>query len=141
MEGYLWWVVAGIALIIAELVTGTLYLLVVGLAALAGAAVSYLGYSFWMQAAMAAVVATMGVVFMTRYRATQSAAPGAALDVGQSVVFDSWVSEKDRLARVRYRDALWDARILDGHAPATGHVLYIRQVQGNTLHVSNARPA
>jgi membrane protein implicated in regulation of membrane protease activity len=61
---------------------------------------------------------------------------GASLDVGQSVELDSWVNKKDGLARVRYRNALWDAKILDEQAPEVGSFLYIRNVEGNTLHVS-----
>ncbi len=141
MEEYMWWAVAGIALIIAELVTGTFFLVVIGIAALAGAAVSYLHYSFWVQAVIATVVAIVGVILVTRYRATQAASPGKGLDVGQSVVLDSWVSEKDGHARVRYRNALWDARVLDGHGVATGHVLYIQHMDGSTLHVAKAKPA
>ena len=141
VEGYLWWAIAGMALIIAELVTGTFYLLVIGIAALVGAAVSYLNFSFWVQAVIAAAIATVGVVFVTRYRTAQSKGAGAALDVGQSAVFESWVSEKDRLARVRYRNALWDARVLDEQALEVGRVLYIQNVEGNTLHVSRTRPA
>ena len=142
MEGYLWWAVAGIALVIAELVTGTFYLLVIGIAALAGAAASYMNHSFWVQAVVAAAVAAAGVVLVTRYRANQAAVPsGAALDVGQSVVLDSWVSEKDRLARVRYRNALWDARVLDEQAVEAGQVLYIRNAEGSTLYVSRTRSA
>ena len=37
MDHYWWWAIGGIALIIAELITGTFYLLVIGIAALAGA--------------------------------------------------------------------------------------------------------
>lgn len=139
MEQYLWWAIAGIALIIAELVTGTFYLLLIGIAALAGAAVSYLNYSFWIQAIVAAAVATVGVVLVTRHRAIKSKSSGAALDVGQSVVLDAWVSEKNRLARVRYRNALWDAQVLDQQPVETGQVLYIQKVDGNTLHVSTIR--
>ena len=59
---------------------------------------------------------------------------------GRSAVFESWVSEGDRLARVRYRNSTWDARVLDekadGGAIEAGRVLHIRSVDGNTLHVS-----
>ena len=141
METYLWWSVAGIALIIAELITGTFYLLVIGIAALAGGAVAFYGFSFWVQAEVAAVVAIAGVIVVTRYRKVQKASPSVGLDVGQSVVLDSWISEKDRLARVRYRNTLWDAELLDAQGAEAGRVLYIRRVDGNTLHVSTTRPA
>ena len=141
MEDYWWWAIIGIALIISELITGTFYLLVIGVAALAGAATAYLHYSFWAQAIVAALVAIMGVIMVTRFRKTQADSPSVALDVGQSVVLDTWISEKERLARVRYRNALWDAKVLDEPGAEAGHTLYIRRVDGNTLHVSTTRPA
>jgi membrane protein implicated in regulation of membrane protease activity len=141
MEGYIWWAIIGIALVIAELATATFYLLVIGIAALAGAVVSYLNYEFWAQAIVAVAVATIGVGLATRFRAARTVSPDIGLDVGQSAVFDAWVSEKDRLARVRYRNALWDAQILDTHNVDPGDVLYIKNVAGSTLHVSKIRTA
>ena len=141
MSDYWWWAIGGIALIIAELITGTFYLLVLGIAALAGAAVAYAHYSFWTQAVVAAAIAIAGVVWVTRFRKTQVSSPSISLDVGQSVVLDEWVNERDRIARVRYRNALWDARVLDEHGAEAGRTLYIRHVEGSTLHVSVTRPA
>ena len=142
MENYLWWAIAGIVLIIAELVSGTFYLLVIGIAALAGSGVAYLGYSFWIQAIIAAAVTVIGVILTNRFRARQADKPGSApLDVGQSVVLDSWVNQGDRLARVRYRNALWDAKVLDAADARTGDVLFISGLDGSTLHVTKARTA
>ena len=141
MEDYWWWAIGGIALIIAELITGTFYLLVLGISALAGAAVAYLHYSFWAQATVAAAIAIAGVTLVTRFHKTQASSSSVSLDVGQSVVLDGWVNEKDRLARVRYRNALWDAKVLDEQGAEAGRTLYIRRVDGSTLHVSTTRPA
>jgi membrane protein implicated in regulation of membrane protease activity len=141
MESYWWWAISGIVLIIAELISGTFYLLVIGIAALAGAAVAYQHYSFWVQAVIAATVATVGVIMVTRFRVTQATSPDVSLDIGQSVVLDAWVSENDRHARVRYRNALWDAKVLDEQGAEAGRTLYIKHVDGNTLHVSTQRPA
>ena len=138
MEPYWWWAIAGIALVIAELITGTFYLLVIGIAALVGAAAAYLNYSFGIQAVIAAAIAIVGVTLVTRFRHSQASAPSVSLDVGQSVVLDSWVNEQDRLARVRYRNAVWDAKVLDAQGVETGRTLYITHVDGNTLHVSAA---
>jgi membrane protein implicated in regulation of membrane protease activity len=49
MASYVLWAIAGFVLVIAELLTGTFYLLVFGVAALAGALVAYLGGAFWLQ--------------------------------------------------------------------------------------------
>lgn len=140
MSDYWWWAVGGIALIIAELISGTFYLLVIGIAALAGAAVAYAHYSFSAQAVVAAAIALAGVVWVTRFRKTQTSSPSVSLDVGQSVVLDEWINEKDRRARVRYRNALWDARVLDEQGAEVGRTLYIKHVDGSTLHVSTTRP-
>ena len=140
MDEYWWWAIAGIALIIAELITGTFYLLVIGIAALAGAVVAFLHYSFWIQALIAAAIAVIGVTLVTRFRHAQASSPSVSLDVGQSVVLDGWVNEKERIARVRYRNAVWDAKVLDEQGAEAGRTLYITHVDGSTLHVSAARP-
>ncbi len=140
MDEYWRWAIAGIALIIAELITGTFYLLVIGIAALAGAVVAFLHYSFWIQAPIAAAIAIIGVTLVTRFRKTQTSSPSVSLDVGQSVVLDGWVNESERLARVRYRNATWDAKVLDEQGAEAGRTLYITHVDGSTLHVSAARP-
>lgn len=140
MEAYWWWAIGGIALIIAELITGTFYLLVIGIAALAGAAAAWLQFSFGIQALAAAAVAITGVTLVNRFRRAQDSSPEISLDVGQSVVLDQWVNERDRLARVRYRNAVWDAKVIDEQGPDAGRTLYIRHVDGNTLHVSAIPP-
>lgn len=140
MDSYLYWALIGIALIIAELLTGTFYLLIIGIAAFAGAGAAYLGYSFWVEAVSAATVAVIGVILIGRYRATAPGKTGQNLDIGQSVVLDAWVSEADGLARVSYRNALWDAKVL-GERQQGGKVFYIHAVDGNTLHVSASKPA
>ena len=138
MEVYWWWTIAGFALVIAELMSGTFYLLVLGLAAFAGGGIAYVNYPFWVQALVAAAIAVIGVAAVNRVRRARPSTPAPSLDVGQAVVLDAWVNRQDRLARVRYRNAIWDAKVLDEPAAEAGQTLYIRHVDGNTLHVSTA---
>ena len=63
MEHYVWWAVAGIGLIIVEMLSGTLILLVLGLAAFGGALAAWLGASFAVQAAVAVALAAVGILF------------------------------------------------------------------------------
>ncbi len=139
MEMYLLWAVTGIVLIIVEMLTGTFYLLVLGIAALAAAAVAYLGQSFWVQAMTVAAVAVMGVILVKRFRGALLPASGQALDIGQSVVLDAWISEADGLARVQYRNAQWEAQVTGERVPGA-KVFYIHALDGNTLRVSAAKP-
>lgn len=139
MEAYLLWAVIGIVLIIVEMLSGTFYLLVLGVAALAAATVAWLGQSFWVQALTIVAVAVVGVLLVKRYRGSSKPASHQALDVGQSVTLDSWISEADGLARVNYRNAQWEAQVTGERKPDS-KVFYIHAVEGNTLRVSASRP-
>lgn len=142
MDAYLLWAVTGIALIIIEMLTGTFYLLVLGLAALSAAAVAWFGGSFWVQAVVIAAVSVIGVLLVKRFRGSARAAramQGPGLDIGQAVTLENWISEADGLARVKYRNAQWEAQVTGERRP-DGKVFYIHAVDGNTLRVSSARP-
>jgi len=139
MDAYLFWAVAGIVLIIVEMLTGTFFLLVLGIAALAAAGAAWFGHSFWVQAVVTAAVAIVGVLLIKRYRGKSLPASKQSLDIGQSVTLDMWISEADGLARVQYRNAQWEARVT-GERPPGGKVFYIHAVEGNTLQVSALPP-
>ncbi len=135
------WLIAGFVLIIIELVTGTFYLLVLGIAALLSAVIGYAGGAFAWQAIGAAVIAVAGVVWVRRYHRSARRTSMQGLDVGQPTVFDTWVSRADGQARVKHRDALWDAHVVGGASGEVGEILYITAIDGNTLTVSKTRPS
>lgn len=141
MEAYLIWLLAGLALVIAELITGTFYLLVLGVAAFGAGAAAWLGAVFPLQAITATAVAGAGVYLVHAYRARNAAQQMQSIDAGQPASFESWVDQAAGLARVRYRGASWDARLEGGGAPQPGAVLYVLAAEGNTLKVSARRPA
>ena len=143
MELWLMWVVAGFVLVIAELVTGTFYLLVVGLGAFAGAVVAWLGGNELVQAVTASAVALVGAFLVHNWHVRNRAAtPHGSnfLDRGQPVVLEGWVDEGARVARVRYRGAWWDAKLRSDEHPAPGTTLYIDSQEGNTLVVATVPP-
>src|SRR3990172_8689939 len=141
VDSALAWLIAGIVLIVAELVTGTFYLFVLGVAALLTAAVAYAGAGFLIQVIVAGAIAIAGV-FWIRGRKRAMATPAMPpLDVGQPVTLDSWVNRDDRLARVKYRDALWDAIVEGEFRGEAGEVFYIRAIAGNTLRVAKQKAA
>jgi membrane protein implicated in regulation of membrane protease activity len=141
MDTDLVWLVAGFLLVIVELVTGTFYLLVLGISAFAGGAVAYAGMPFSVQAIVAAVLAVTGVFWVNRVRRVSMATRMKSLDIGQPATFDRWVDPAAGRARVKYRDALWDATLEGGAEVEPGEVLYISAIDGNSLKVSKARPA
>ncbi len=130
------WLVAGFVLVIVELMTGTFYLLIFGVAALLAAAAAWAGASFAVQAIVATIVAIVGS-FVVRQRrlSLQGTGDNTPMDVGQAVVFETWVDEASRIARVRYRGAPWEAEVAAGATPAAGNMLTISDVRGNRLVV------
>lgn len=143
MSPYLYWILAGFLLLIVEMTSGTFYLLVLGLAAFAAALSAWAGASFGAQAGIAGLVALAGVGVVWKMRAGDTpAVSGNALDVGGRVTLDSWVDRATGVANVHYRDALWEAKVVQlpgQQAPEPGAALYIRNVAGSVLEVSAAR--
>src|SRR5262245_10016660 len=135
------WAILGLALVIIELMTGTFYLLVLGVAAFGAAVVAWLGHGFGVQAVVAAVISVAGCYGVHVYRARNAKGQMAPVDAGQPASFEGWVDEGARRARVRYRGASWEATFED-EAPGSaaesakpGSPLYVIRTDGNTLKV------
>jgi membrane protein implicated in regulation of membrane protease activity len=143
MEMWVLWVIAGLVLVIAELVTGTFYLLVLGLGAFAAALVAWADGNALVQALVGGGVAVGGAVLVHHWHeAHRKHDEGQAnfLDRGQPVVLEGWANEAAGLARVRYRGASWDARVAASSKPAPGATLYIDSQDEGTLVVVDAPP-
>jgi membrane protein implicated in regulation of membrane protease activity len=141
MEPALAWAVAGLALVIIELLTGTFYLLMLGLAAFGGALAAYAGYDFPLQAAVASIAAAAGCYGVHVYRARNRAEQMKPLDAGMPASFEAWVDAGARRARVRYRGASWEAHVEGSDRLEPGVTVYVLATDGNTLKVAKNRPA
>lgn len=123
--------------------SGTFYLLVLGLAAFAAALAAWAGASLGAQAGIAGLVALAGVGVVWKLRAGDTpAVSGNALDVGGMVRLDSWVDRASGVAKVHYRGALWEARVVEQPGEQVlepGAALYIRNIAGSVLEVSARR--
>ncbi len=121
-----------------ELLTGTFYLLMLALGAMAGALSATLGASMPVQLLCAGVVGGLSVLgwHLKRQRGKDRALgagmanPDLHLDVGQSVEVAQW--SPDGLARVHYRGTEWDARH-HGSTPPQSGAHRIRAVEGSHL--------
>ena len=140
MELWLLWLIVGFVLVIAELMTGTFYLLVIGVGAFAGAMAAWLGAPVMLQAVVGNAIALAGAWFVHHWHeASRNRDSGVSnfLDRGQAVVLEGWTHEPSGMARVRYRGASWDARVAEpASRPVPGATLYIHGQEGNTLVVS-----
>ena len=130
------WAVIGLALVIVELLTGTFYLLMLGLAAFGAAAAAWFGFAFPAQAMVAAVVGGAGCYGVHLYRANNRARQMAPIDAGMPASFENWLDAGARLARVRYRGASWDARVEGAEGIEPGATVYVLAADGNTLRVA-----
>lgn len=142
MDPALAWLLLGLALVVVELLTGTFYLLILGLAAGIGSLVAWYGAPIWMQTVVVAVAGVVGCALLHRRKLANPSKPADnQMDVGQTVAFESWISEPQRLARVSYRGASWEAEIVSAGAVEAGAVLYVVATQGSRLRISTGRPA
>ena len=141
MDEDLPWTIVGMALVIVELLTGTFYLLVLGIAAFGAALAAWLAQPFPIQALVGGLIAAAGCYGVHMYRAKNATAQMPQVDAGQPANFESWLDQPARRARVRYRGASWDAVIEGEGLPEPGATLYVTATHGNTLQVSTRRPA
>lgn len=130
------WLIAAVILGLSELLVGTFYLLLLGLAALVGAFAALAGFSIEIQCLIVALLVLVGGVLLARYHAHRKInAKDAAddnFDIGQTVTISHW--EKDGTAQVSYRGALWKARTENRVDDAPG-VFTIVGVAGSVLIV------
>jgi membrane protein implicated in regulation of membrane protease activity len=136
VDGFLVWLIIGLVLVIAEVASGTFYILVLGLTAFVAAAVAWLGGSFAIQVVVAVTFGLAGCIAVSFIRRRKAVPVMRGLDEGQVVRLAAWISRADGLVKVRYRDALWDARIIDGESGEPGDVFFIVATQGNNLEIA-----
>jgi membrane protein implicated in regulation of membrane protease activity len=119
-ESMLWWVGAGVV-IGAELLTGTVYLLLLSVGMAAAGWTARMGAPPASQMLVCAVVGGFAMFMLWRWRLRNSrtgkASADFGLDIGQHVHVTHW--QHDGLATVHYRGAPWQARWTD-HAPPPG---------------------
>jgi membrane protein implicated in regulation of membrane protease activity len=140
MSAYWMWWIAAAALIGAEMLTGTFYLLAVGIAMACGGIAAWVGWDIPYQWLTAGLLGIAGVVGLERWRRGRggSASPQPALDIGQMVRVQSW--GPDRTARVSYRGSTWDAELAATDTPQSD-IMYIAGTKGSVLILSDRRPA
>jgi membrane protein implicated in regulation of membrane protease activity len=139
MEPYVLMLITAFALVIAEMLTGTFYLLVLAVAVALGAGAGWLGASFPVQLVTAALLGGVGTMLVRQWRASHAPShiPDQPLDVGESVQVETW--NADGTARVRHRGTQWDAALEDATTPRAG-TLYIMAMRGSTLILSDRKP-
>lgn len=133
----LWWLAAG-AVVIAELLTGSFYLLMVAIGLVAGALAAHLGLGMTAQTVTAALIGSAAVTgwYLAKRRRpgdlSARADRSVNLDVGETLMIDSW--NPDGTTQVKYRGAMWTAIHRPGVTPSTG-MHRVSELVGNRLLV------
>ncbi|HTH45332.1 MAG TPA: NfeD family protein [Oxalicibacterium sp.] len=144
MSNWMIWFAAASVLLVAEMATGTFYLLMIAIGAAVGGIAALSGMSGSGQCILAAVVAVVATGMLRRSRFGRTTSIDAAhdpdvnLDIGQKLEVREWhiVSGAPPRARVMYRGALWDVELAAGGDALAGSFV-IKEVRGNCLIVAN----
>ena len=140
MGDWVWWFVLAFLLLVAELLTGTFYLLMIAIALAGAGLASLLGASLSVQLLVAAALGFGGAILLRRLRfgrlENAQAEPLQNMDVGQTVRVDGWTG--GRTARANYRGAQWDVELAPGEEPQPGEFV-IQSIQANRLVVARRR--
>lgn len=138
-DSTLWWLAAGV-LAIAELLSGSFYLLMLALGLVAGALAAHAGLASTGQIVVAALVGAVAVLgwHALRKKRVQSrfgvqADPNVNPDIGQVVHIEAW--EADGTARIKYRGAGWTASPPDFKNTGMPGYHRIVEVRGSQLLV------
>ena len=137
-DSTIWWTLTGVAVAV-ELVTGTFYLLMVGIGLAAAAVAAHAGGSMPAQQVTAAIVGGGAVAAWHFLRGRRRGHEPEAqanrdvnLDIGETVHVDHW--QPDGTAVVRYRGANWTVTSAGGPPHTTG-AHRVREVVGSRLVV------
>jgi len=133
---WFWWIAAAV-LVGAELMTGTYYLLAVGIALAVGGVAALLGASTPLQFVAAGVAGVALTIAAHRWRLQRALPPQQPpLDVGQTVRVEGW--NDDGTARVAYRGSQWTAELATPDTPRA-ETMYIVAMRGSVLVVADRR--
>ena len=127
----LWLLLAG-GLVIAELMTGTFYLLMLSLGATAAALTAYADASLIWQIVTAGIVGGGAAVVWHLKKPLSNDAQDSNihLDIGETVTVDVWDAQGQ--TQVKHRGAQWAAVCSQGATPEPG-LHRISEMQGNRL--------
>lgn len=139
---YLWWVLA-LGLGIAEMLTGTLFMLVIALGCVGAGVAAAIGAPLWLQFLLAGALSLAGTAWARRNRAARASVqpvarnPDVHADIGERVRVDAWDSAGR--ARVAFRGSHWDAELAPGETAVAGEFVIV-EMSGNRLILGRRVP-
>ncbi|HRO66345.1 MAG TPA: NfeD family protein [Pseudobdellovibrionaceae bacterium] len=127
------WIIAGILLVIGEMLSGGFFLLFIALGAFAGALISSLGAPFFVQASVCAVIAVAGGLLLRKpIQARLLKTMALEGDVGKELNVDQAIAPHQQ-TRISYQGTSWLATNLDSDPLKVGDRAVIVGIDGNIL--------
>jgi membrane protein implicated in regulation of membrane protease activity len=144
MTDWMIWFAVACVLLVAEMATGTFYLLMIAIAAAVGGVAALTGTNGTLQCVLAALVGIAATTALRRSRFGRAPKidamrdPDVNLDIGQTLNVGEWHNAPGAVsnARVMYRGALWDVELAPEGEAVPGPFV-IQEVRGNHLIVIN----
>jgi len=138
MDSYIVWFVVAFGLLVAELLTGTFYLLVIAIALAVAGFAALAGASSPLQFIVGAAIGLGGSIWLRSTRFGERLHERGEdlvqnMDIGQTLRVEHWTAA--RTARASYRGAVWDVELAPGETPAGGEFV-IREINANRLIVA-----
>lgn len=134
LGNYIWLIIA-IALVIAEVLTGTFYLLVLGFSAFIACIAQWFGFEFLGQTIAFLMTAIAIIIPLYVHRKKLKLQEKTFdLDAGETVVIEQW---ENGVGQTRYRGTTWQATLLEqGQENTSSSNLYvIVRIDGSRLLV------
>ena len=142
MQPYVIWFLAALVLAALEMMTGTFYVLVIGLAFAVGGLAALAGLSLSFQIALSAMAGVAGIIILQRKKFQSSSADMSDPNIGEQVKVVTWGG--DGKMRVSYRGSTWDAELGDTEQNPTDttkdSTLYIKAMRGSVLILAHQKP-
>lgn len=134
MNASLVWLIAGLVLLIAEMVTGTIVLVFIALGCFLAALTSILAPdAFTLQILSCAVVALLGT-FLLRKPLTRRLMKASSIqaDIGKEILIDADI-EPHKRSRISYQGTTWEASNIGTDNVRNGDHVTIVGIDGNVL--------
>jgi inner membrane protein len=127
------WIIAGLIILIGEMLTGGFFMLFIALGSFAAALVASLGYANHIQGLTCAVISILGVVTLRKpiqKRLLKSIS--VAADIGKEIQVDQAIAPHQQ-TRITYQGTSWLATNLSSRELKQGDRVVIVGIDGNVL--------
>lgn len=133
MDSLSLWLIAGLILMICEMLSGGFFLIFIALGCFGAGLASSFGVSMWVESLVCAVIAVVGVIALRRpIQARMLKSIRIEADIGKEIRVDAAIAPQHK-ARITYQGTPWSATNIGAQAIELGDHVVIVGIDGNIL--------